>query len=38
MTYSLGEEIHMVIEGLFVGNNAAIDNSQRLKMLVSDIA
>ena len=37
MTTSLGEDIHMVIEGLFVGNNAAIDNSQRLKMLVSSL-
>ena len=35
MTYQLGEDIHMVIEGLYVGNNASIENVERLKMLVS---
>ena len=31
----LGEDIHMVIEGLYLGNADAIENAERLKMLVS---
>ena len=35
MNHTLGEDIHMVIEGLYLGNSDAIYNVERLKMLVS---
>ena len=33
MSFTLGEDLHMIIEKLFVGDTYAAENSQRLQLL-----